>query len=666
MKNLLKIHTILVLVVFMFSSCVDDFRVGDNALDKPVGTDMNLDTIFSNAELARRHLWTLYQYTPTPAALYGGSMTGCWYEALSDLIHSMNGWDDINDWGWYKGTFSAKSGASRWSYNGNLRSNSFAGIRHGYIFLENIDRVPDMIPQEKARLKAEAKVIIAGKVWEMFRQYGGIPLVTKVYTPTDDPNIERATIAQMYEYMIGMLDEAINEPNLPWIIPAAEQQEWWGRITKAAAYGQKMLVQLFAASPLFNDVEPYYKPKDGEPKLTDEVKPLIWWGGYKPELWQELKATCEEFININAETGNQYRLIQPPARTEKDYIETFRDAYWYRGPHRSGANELVYVHSDGYTNSWWDYLFTRSALDWGQQCPTAEFMEMFGWADGRVFDPDDADNVYVVAPARPSSATTPTLEQLRIKELSRPPRADKYYIFDNRDPRLYETLWVQHKDQIFDEGRPVEIWPGGEWIRKYEKAFSHGIGHHKWCMSLNRELKDTRARPYSWPIFRMGGFHLIYAEALAETGDLAGACREINKVRARVGLPEIELSNPKLNLTTNKANLIKQILRERVCEMGYEDTRFIDMCRRKLKDEFTKPLHGVWTFRLDGLEGSAADEKSPVFGLPYPELWYVKTPVSGKPRAWWKENGWSDKWYILPFPDGEIRKGYGLIQNPGW
>ena len=661
MKKIINIHAILVLVMVMSFSCIDDLRFGDNALDKPMGVDMTLDTIFSRAELARRHLWTLYHYTPCPAALYGGSFTGDWYESLSDCIHSMNNWGDASVT-WYSGIFSATGGASRWSYTGaGPGDNCFQAIRHGYVFLENIDRVPDMTIEEKARLKAEAKVIIVGKNWEMFRQYGGIPLVKKVYKADDDPHTERATIAQMYDYMIGMLDEAINEPNLPWILPAYEQQEWWGRITKAAAMGQKILVQLYAASPIFNDTEPYYQPGPGEKPIQEEVKPFIWWGGYKPDLWTDLKTTCEEFIRLNANNGNRYGLVQASGSSENDYIEAFRDAYWYRGPNqRTGITEQVYVHSDLYTNSWWDNLFTRSALDWGHENPTAEFMEMFGWADGRVFDPDGADNVYVVASARPTADTKPTLEELRTSQLSRPARTDNYYIYDGRDPRLYETLWIQHRNQIFDEGKAVEIWPGGNAIYNYPNAFAHGMGHHKWCMSLNRNLPDVRQRAYSWPILRMGGFHLIYAEALAETGNYQAACNEINKVRARVGLPAIETSNPQLNLTSNKANLIKQILRERVCEMGYEDTRFIDMLRRKLKGDFTKQLHGVWTYRLDGKTGTLGS------GEAYPEFWYVKTPVSGTQRAWWKADGWSDKWYILPFPQSEIQKGYGLVQNPGW
>lgn len=666
MKKIIKIQVILVLVTALFASCIDDFRFGDAALDKPTGTEINLDSIFARADNARRNLWSLYHYTPTPIRLFGaqGGMTGDWMEGLSDLIHSQNGWGACQT-SWYNGSFNATGGTTRWHYSD---TRCFEGMRIGFTFLENIDRVPDMSNSEKARLKAEAKVIIAGKVWEMFRQYGGIPLMYNAANPADEVQIERATIEEMYNYMVDMLDEAINEPELPWIIPANERAEWWGRITKASALGQKMLVQLHAASPIYNDNQPYYTQRPGDKVMNDNVKPYIWWGGYKPELWRALVETCEQFFRMNEENGNPYRLIQASTQTEQAYIEAFRDAYWLRGVHSSGASEALYVHSDDWINSWWDNAFTRSPIDWGHQCPTAEFAEMFGWADGRIFDPTGVDNVFYnskpfVSDTEAEDYTVPDVVK------NRPARADNYYIFDNRDPRLYETLWVQHRGQVIARDRAVEIWPKGHTtkIKFADNAatlnypfIAHGIGHHKWCLDMHSDLAIVRTRPYCWPVIRMGEVHLIYAEALAETGNLQRACEEINKVRSRVGIPAIETSNPQLNLTSNKDNLIKQILRERVCELGYEGTRLTDMIRRKLEADFTKTLHGVWTYRMDGKQGSLQE------GEPYPEFWYVKAPVTPV-RSWWaSEKGWSDRWYLLPFPNGEILKGYGLVQNPGW
>ena len=69
---------------------------------------------------------------------------------------------------------------------------------------------------------------------------------------------------------------------------------------------------------------------------------------------------------------------------------------------------------------------------------------------------------------------------------------------------------------------------------------------------------------------RLAEMYLIRAEAKAETGDLSGALDDIHVVRSRVGLGRLETMNPQLNLTTNKDNLIDQILNERNCEIGAE------------------------------------------------------------------------------------------------
>lgn len=40
--------------IIVFSSCVDEFTVGDSFLEKAPGVDVTIDTIFSRAEYSRR------------------------------------------------------------------------------------------------------------------------------------------------------------------------------------------------------------------------------------------------------------------------------------------------------------------------------------------------------------------------------------------------------------------------------------------------------------------------------------------------------------------------------------------------------------------------------------------------------------------------------------
>jgi len=91
----------------------------------------------------------------------------------------------------------------------------------------------------------------------------------------------------------------LKPPSLPFSIPQAEIGQWSGRLTKGAALGFKAKVLLYAASPLFNDDEPYSRE---EPQ--DAVEGLhVWYGGYKPELWQRCLQACEDFLHKMLPTG---------------------------------------------------------------------------------------------------------------------------------------------------------------------------------------------------------------------------------------------------------------------------------------------------------------------------------------------------------------------------
>ena len=189
---------------------------------------------------------------------------------------------------------------------------------------------------------------------------------------------------------------------------------------------------------------------------------------------------------------------------------------------------------------------------------------------------------------------------------------------------------------------------------------------------------------------RLAEMYLIRAEAKAETGDLRGALDDLHVVRSRVGLGRLETMNPSLSLTSNKANLINEILRERNCEIGAEcGDRLYDMVRRKRVDLFTKPLHEIRVYRLDenGQRMPLKNSDNQDIDLrwdpstPWPKFEYEKPQIVNGARRWWdwedvngngvfdfgQEPGfWTNKWLIDPVSRIEVQKGYGLTQNPGW
>ncbi|HHU95885.1 MAG TPA: RagB/SusD family nutrient uptake outer membrane protein [Petrimonas sp.] len=623
-NNIVKIIIFALFGAPFIASCVDHFNIGDAFLEKAPGVTVNADTIFSKAEYARAYLWEAYGklYTPHNSNLEYYIMGDCPVDALSDCIHSRLGWGDMKEL-WYPGNYNA-SWSSGWDRSRMEFTKIWGPIRNCWNFIENVDRVGDMSEDEKERLKAEAKIIISILYYTLFRHVGGLPIIDHAYLPTEEYNAPRATIEETVDFMVHLLDEAAATPSLPFSIPESEKSQWAGRMTKGAALGFKAKVLLFAASPLFNDASPYSReePQDAVDSLH------VWYGGYKPELWNRCLDACNDFFSQNASNGNPYQLLQPKSNTEEGYMAVYRQAYWTRG----NSEKIIEVHTRPYVDEWGDQQ-PINVMHQGAYCPTVEFMEMFPMADGRNF------------------------KDMSVYNTDNPTNID---IFENRDPRMYETLLTPKKGRRWQNYNQIEVWEEGNlkdamgWY--YSSMMANGIGPYKWCL----DFYNLGVDPVQYSILRMGEMHLIYAEALAETGNLQKACEEVNKVRARVGLGKIEEMNPELNLTSNKENLIHEILRERAVELGFEEHRFLDICRRKMADKFTTPLHGIKIYRKDG-KGKLEE------GEPYPTEFRYETYVfTDGARAWWKPGFFTTKWYLQALPIPEINKGYGLTQNPGW
>lgn len=144
-----------------------------------------------------------------------------------------------------------------------------------------------------------------------------------------------------------------------------------------------------------------------------------------------------------------------------------------------------------------------------------------------------------------------------------------------------------------------------------------------------------------------------------------------------MGLKGIASCNPKLNLRSDKENLINEILRERACELGMTNNRYFDMVRYKRTDWMTKKLHGLAIYRMErNSTGKWVRRYTPWLGpdkdakVPEPSRfeYEIFELINGK-RAMWDLDPNSDqvkKWLLSPLPQQEINKNYGLVQNPGW
>ena len=661
--------------MFFSTSCVDKIAVGDNFLEKAPGVDINIDTVFTSAEYTRNFLWSAYgQIYCTYTS--GNMINGAPIDALSDSYHCFCSWggpiqsyypggltEDAQDTADsnYQGKFSYSTKNPSSSADG--RVSIYETVRKCWQIIENIDRVPDMDEMEKSRLKGEAYTIMASRYFDAFRNFGGLCLAKKAYAVGENFEGGRATAMETVEYIDELIQKAIDEPGFIWNIPDADIAQWSGRLTKASAMALRAKVWMFAASPLFNSDQPYmeYAPH----KVTEFTNiEHVWFGKYDPQLWNRCLEACKAFFRENEANGGYYQLVQPATQDEGGYRMAFRNAYRYRndGTIREkifDAHPTQWMSSSGVDgvidNNGWGWGWAGFALDGYRQggaVPTNELMECFGMADGRNFPYED---LY-------GAGNNP----------------DGIDMFKDRDPRLYETVLVPRES--FPSGvvgdyngkTHIDTWVDG--AMDYDSGNFGNLADDaatryrkfKWMLDYSGGKMDDKMIGVSY--IRLAEMYLIYAEALAETGDLKGALDQIHVVRSRVGLGRLEDKNPELNLTSDKDALINEILRERNCEIGAECAdRLYDMIRRKRQDLFTRPLHGINVYRLDenGQRMTGADCRWDP-STPWPKFEYEKVRISVGARRWWDEGYWTNKWYLDPVSRIEIQKGYGLTQNPGW
>ena len=679
MKKIFNYILALGLATSMFTACVDEFNVGNAFLEKSPGVDVNSDTVFSKAEYARNFLWSAYgQIYCTYTA--GNMMNGAPIDVLSDSYHCYCGWggpkqsyytggltEDAQDTenGNYMGKFSYSTKAVDQTAGG--RVSIYETVRKCWQIIENIENVPDMNDAEKSRLRGEAYTIMASRYFDAFRNFGGLCLIKKAYAVGEGFTEGRSTAWQTVEFIDSLIQCAIDEPGYIWNVPNEDIGQWSGRLTKASARALRAKVWMFAASPLFNNSQPYITYSKKPTGLEDELH--VWFGKEDPSLWQRCLQYCNDFFNDNAANGNYYELVQPESQDEAGYRKAFRRAYRYRNDathHEKifDSHPSIYLSDDvvngARVNSWgWGWNgFCLDCYRQGGAVPTNELMECFGMQDGRNFP---YENLYGKG--------------------NNPNGID---MFAERDPRLYETISVprQSLPAGFDyQGLYyADLWEGGGMYYNKDKfgdatADDAASRYRKFKWMLDYSSSKMEDEYIGVAYIRLAEMYLIRAEAKAETGDFKGALDDLHIVRSRVGLGRLETMNPSLNLTSNKENLINEILRERNCEIGSEcGDRVYDMIRRMRQDLFTKPLHEIRVYRLDdngnrmGVDaaGNVTEDVQWKEGTPWPKFEYEKPQIVNGARRWWDAGYWTNKWYLDPVSRVEIQKGYGLTQNPGW
>ncbi len=268
-KWIFNVASGLALTSVIATSCVDEIKFGNSFLEKAPGGSVTKDTVFNNAEYTRQFLTNLYgmQYYGLPYKNVANQESSNQYvgkpEALTDLYVFTYPSCGISG-PYYKGTHTANYGkrSDKFDY---LRNNVWEAVRGVWMLIENIDNVPGLGEDEKASMVAQAKCILASRYFDVFRHYGGIPLIKGTFSGTDTSyEMPRNSVEETVNYMVQLLDEAAAV--LPWTVetPASESGRW----TRAAALAYK-IHRGYSPTQEYMEMFPW---KDGTPFDWDKAK----------------------------------------------------------------------------------------------------------------------------------------------------------------------------------------------------------------------------------------------------------------------------------------------------------------------------------------------------------------------------------------------------------
>lgn len=514
------------------------------------------------------------------------------FDMCTDIADGTSPWSDVS-----RGT-SFSSGSSgvqnHWQYLYELVHRSNTVIR-------NVASMP--ISQTTIdQVTGEAKFLRAMAYFRMLNCWGGVPY----YDETCDINKEFATVTnprssaeEIRQYALNDLTEAIAK------LPVSWDNSDYGRATKGAAYALRGKVYLFNKE------------------------------------WAKAAADFEEVVYSKS---NAYGYTLHP-----DYEDLFRI---YNGRR---SNEMIFSiqsidgNTAGYALDIVSYFGNKATLRLiasNSIVPSTKLIDMYQNPDGSKFNWNDVfpgfnegnsqfrRKLLSVAIDQGSTVVTNTLDCDTAKV------AD---VYRNRDPRLCWNVITPYSHYLGSDaasnprekqfvladasqgGSPMEALA---FIRNSEGWNSYFW--RKWIPTGNLDgyWGEYNRTPYEFPLIRLGDVILMLAEAYNENGETDKAIAEVNKIRARVGMPGLNSGATWLSVNS-KEEMTQRIRDERACELAGEGQRY-------------------WDIRRWGMLQSTVRNATDIFG----DLMYERT--------------YQSRHEIWPIPLVEMDRNTNLVQNTDW
>ncbi|WP_304647451.1 RagB/SusD family nutrient uptake outer membrane protein [Duncaniella dubosii] len=558
------------------------------SLDFTPADQMSGQTFWKTEEHARQAAVGMYAAMKAPWC-FGMEFT---FDMCSDIADGTSPWVDISR----GSSFASNSSGvqNHWQYLYEL-------VHRANTVIRNVATMP--ISQETIdRVTGEAKFLRAMAYFRMLNCWGGVPYydescdINNEFANLDSP---RSSADEIRGHILDDLNDAIEK------LPVRWDDADLGRATKGAAYALRGKVYLYNRQ------------------------------------WDEAASDFEEIV-YNRTNDYGYAL-------HDSYDNLFR---LYNGAH---SNEMIFSiqsidgNTSGYALDIVSYFGNKSTMRLiagNAIVPSTTLADMYENTDGSPFDWDDVfpgfnagDETFrrkclSVAIDQSSTVVTSTLDCDTTKVM------DAYRL---RDPRLCLNIITPYSHYLGTDaasspmdkqfvladptkgGAPMEAMA---FIRNSEGWNSYFW--RKWIPTGNLDgyWGEYNRTPYEFPLIRLGDVILMLAEAYNEKGETDKAVTEVNKIRARVGMPGLN-SGATWLAVGSKEEMAERIMRERAFELAGEGQRY-------------------WDLRRWGKLKESVKNATDIYG----NLMYTRS--------------YQERHELWPIPLVELDRNKNLTQNTGW
>lgn len=491
----------------------------------------------------------------------------------------------------------------------------YTQIRAVNQFLANIGTVPLNAFNKKQRI-AEAQFLRAWYYFILLEHYGGVPLIgNNLYTYTESIPANRATFDQTVTYITSQCDSAALT------LPTTQTALGYGRASKGACLALKARVLLYAASPLFNNPTPGGFGPNGNKTPQDittsaTLKALVGYPSYDKARWAAAENAAEAVIGLGAYSLWTDSTNIPGYGEEGAFEYLFTQRY---------NSEYIFQLMEPSSNTILEGLFQPPSRTGANGAfPYQGIVDAFPMKNGKaITDPNsgyDPNNPYA-----------------------------------NRDPRLkYSIIYDQALlGNRTANGQINGYSPVNIYLNVVDGVKSGGTDAVKQGTPTgyyNNKMLDPNAISEGFfnqtsrclPLIRYAEILLDYAEAANENeGPTQQVYNALTAIRQRAGISPGTDNLYGLAPSMTVDQMRTAIQNERRIELAYEGHRFFDVRRWVIADQ---------TENIQAL-GMEVDRTA---GVPT----FIPFVV--------RQHQFATRMYLWPFPQTEIGKGSGLVQNPGY